>query len=219
MLLESRGSVTGPPDTAGDRDITIRRYAVCRRILTVAKQRLARYGYEQLTLRQVAQDVDLEWGDFVIYFRDKNSLLTAILDDAWEDMLPRMKETASTSITAHSALLGLFALITNTLHKDEDLARLLLFEGRRPNPAAGELGLSNGYRRFVQLCRELVARGQRDGSFRPTYHAEVAASMLVGAMEGMLRDRLIAGQERTTTPYNGTYLMQAFDALVTSLKG
>ena len=218
MLFEARAAAAGPPDTDVGRDTTIRRYAVRRNILTAAKQRFARRGYEHVTLQQIARDAGMDWRDFVVYFRDKRALLTAVLDDAWDDLLPRLNDIMSGSITAHSALLSMFAFMTNALHKDEELGCLLLFEGRRSNPEAGEIGLSGGYHRFMQVCRDLVARGQRDGSFRSTYHPSVAASMLVGALEGMLRDRLIATQERSTTPYNGTYLMQAFDALVTSLK-
>lgn len=215
MLLDDRHLVSAS-DGAGE--ITIRRYAVRRRILVVAKQRFAHSGYERVSLEDVAYGADMEWDDFLHYYRDKQTMLTAILDDGWGDVLPRLKEIAASSITAHSAILSVFAFMTNVLHEDEDLLRLMLFEGRRPNTEAGEVASSDGYRRFVQLHRDLVTRGQRDGSFRPTYHPHVAASMLVGALEGMLRDRLVAAQERSNTPYNGTYLMQAFDALVTSLK-
>lgn len=214
MLLDDHGLRPG----AADDDIESRRFAVRRRILVVAKQRFARSGYEQVSLEQVAYDAELEWADFLLYFRDKGSLLSAVLDDAWEDLLPRLKDIASGSISAHNALLGIFTFMTNALHKDEDLIRLLLSEGRRPAPESGAVGFTDGYRRFMQICREQVLRGQRDGSFRPSYQAHVAASMLVGALEGMLRDRLVAEQERSLTPYTGTYLISTYDALVSSLK-
>lgn len=217
MLLDERTSVTDPWVTDGV-DITVRRFAVRRRILAVAKHRFARFGYEQVLLQQVADSADLDWDEFLAYFRDKDQLFTAVLDEGWKDLLPRLREIASRSITAHSAMLGIFALMANTLQKDEDFIRLLLVEGRRPSPSSGELNLTIGYRRFLNLCRELVAIGQRDGSFSSSCHPQVAASMLVGALEGMLRDRLVAEQERSITPYNGSYLMSAFDALVSALK-
>ena len=216
MLLSDREPVSGP---AGDgAEITIRRQVVRRRILAAAKHRFAAFGVENVTLADVAAEAGMDWDDLQLYFRDKDRLLTAILDEGWRGLLPSIGEISLTAISAHSALVTLFAFMTNALHKDEDLARLLLFEGRRPNPELGEIRLSNGYRQFLQICRDLVLRGQRDGSFRSSYHPQVAASMLVGALEGMLRDRLIAEQERTITSYSSTYLISTFDALVSSLK-
>jgi AcrR family transcriptional regulator len=216
MRAKQLESVTGPPSERGE--ITIRRFAVRRRILAVAKHRFARFGYAHVSLKDVASSADLDWDDFLRYFHDKDTLLTAILDDGWKDVLPRVKELASSSASAHSALLGVFAFMTGILQKDEDLVRLMSLEGRRPDPANSEMGFTTGYHGFMQVFRELVVRGQRDGSFRSVYHPQVAASMLVGAFEGMLRDRLVAEQERSITPYRGSDLMAAFDALVTSLK-
>lgn len=216
MLLEDR-EPTGPP-TNGDQEITVRTLAVRRRIMAVAKRRFAESGYENVSLQSIAIGADLDWDDFFLHFHDKYSLFTAILDDAWKDLLPRLKSLASTSITAHSAILGVLSLMSSTLQRDHDLARLLLLEGRGPKPEGGEIGFTRGYRRYMQICRDLVHQGQKDGSFRPTLHPHVAASMLMGAFEGMLRDRLVAEQERHTTPYTGTYVMPAFDALLWSLK-
>ena len=216
MLLDERASVTDTWAT-DEVDITVRRFAVRRRILAVAKHRFARFGYDRISLQDLAVSAGVGRDELLGHFRDKELLFAAILDEGWKELLPRLREVAARSITAHSAMLGIFALMANTLQKDEDFIRLLLVEGRRPGPLDGELGFTIGYRRFLNLCRELVAIGQRDGSFRPNLHPQVAASMLVGALEGMLRDRLVAEQERSVTPYNGSYLMSAFDALVAAL--
>ncbi|HEY3644877.1 MAG TPA: TetR/AcrR family transcriptional regulator [Gammaproteobacteria bacterium] len=218
MLLEGRQATPEAHFAEEGLDTTIRRFQMRRRILDVAKHRFARAGYDQVSLEDVAYGVDLDWEEFRKHFRDKAELLTAILDDGWKDLLPRLSDAASASSSAHSAILGVFALLSSALHKDEDLMRLFLLEGRRPELRHGELGLSDGYRRFLQLCRDLVLRGQRDGSFRARHHPQVAASMLVGAFEGMLRDRLLAAQEHRDTAYAGPYLMSAFDALVSALK-
>lgn len=218
MLLDERESASGPWAIDGVRNGALRRYEVRRRIMTVGKQRFARCGYENVSLPDVASGAELEWDDFLGYFRDKYSLLMAIMEDGWGDLLPHLQDISAGSRSAHSAILGIFAFMTNSLQQDEDLVRLLLFEGRRPDPEAEAIILTDGYRRFIQLWRDQVVRGQRDGSFGASHHPQIAASMLVGTLEGMLRDRLVAEQERISTPYNGAYLMHAFDVLVTSLK-
>jgi len=215
MLWEKRGP-TDPP-REDDTDLTIRSRALRHKIMDVAKHCFARSGYEQVSLQDVAVAANMERERVQRYFPDKGRLLRGILDDGWKDVLARLVPLESGSVTARSAMLAMLSLMSNILQKDEDLFRLFLLEGRLQDPAAGELGFTDGYRRFMQHCRELVLRGQRDGSFRPNLHPQVAASMLVGALEGMLRDRMVATQERSITPYTGIYVIPAFDALVAAL--
>lgn len=218
MLLQEREAARESYFADQGEDITLRRYEVRRRILMVARHRFARFGYELVSLEDIASSADLDWDDLPLFFRSKRALLDAILDEGWEDLLSRTESIAATSLTAYSTMLGMLALMCGILQKDEDLFRLMLLEGRRPDPDGGHFAFSSGYQRFMQVCRDLVLRGQRDGSFRSSFHPHVATSMVIGAFEGMLRDRLVAGQERDTTPYTGSYMMTALDALMSSLK-
>ena len=216
MLLSDHKPTSGPGSDA--EESAFHRHAARRRIMAAGKHRYASIGVENVTLLDVASDAGVDWDEFLLYFHDKDELLSAILEDGWQGLLPRIGEITARAVTAHSALVTLFAFVTEALHKDEDLLRLLLFEARRPNPDVGEIGLSSGDCQFTQICSDLILRGQRDGSFKWSYHPNVAASMLIGALEGLLRDRLIAEQEHGATAYTGIYVLSTYDALVSSLK-
>ena len=212
------GTAVGLRNIDSEREDTLRLLAVRRRILAVAKHKIARFGFESVSLQDIAHSADVPWIEFLVHFEDKPSVMNAILEQGWRDLIPRLTEAAFNSISARNGILSVLALMTNVMQKDEDLVRIMLLEGRRPDPESGELGLTTGYRRFVQICTELVVRGQKDGSVKPNLHPRVIASMIVGALEGMLRDRLIVEQDDTITPYTGTYLMSAYDVLVSGLK-
>lgn len=201
-----------------DREETLRLLAIRRRILAVAKHKIARFGYEAVSLQDVAHSADVPWPDFRAHFADRAVLLNAILDQGWRDLIPRLTEAAFNSISARNGFLGVLAFMTNVLQQDEDLVRIMLLEGRRPDPDSGELRFTSGYQGFIQICVDLVVRGQKEGGMRPNLHPRVIASMIVGSLDGILRDRLIAEQDDTITPYTGTYLMSAYDALVTGLR-
>ena len=218
MLLDERAMDASKRLADDGGEITIRRFERRRRLMASAKRMFARLGYDHMSVQGIALAADLDWQENASHFHDKRGLLAAVLEDGWKGLLSRLTDIASNSITAHSAILGMLAYMAGALQKDEDLARLLLLEGRQPDPHGGGMAFSIGYRRFAQLFRDQVARGQRDGSFRPSSHPQVAASMLLGAFDGMLRDRIVAAQERSTTPYTGAELMSSFDALVSSLK-
>jgi len=196
----------------------IRDASIRRRILVVAKHRFARFGFEETSLDDIARSSDISETELRAHFDNKRNILTASLNEGWGPLNLRFAGIARNSLRARDAMLSMLAFTANLMEQDEDFVRLFLFEGRRPDAESSEISLSYGYRRFMQICAEIVIRGQKDGSFKQSLHPQVVASMLVGAIEGMIRDRLVAEQTGSITPYNGTYLMSAFDALVSSLQ-
>lgn len=189
-----------------------------RRIMAVAKRRFARFSYDGTTMAGVARAAGVPFGELLAQFHDKLALLTAVFDEGWESINLRLADIVITSVSAKDAALSMSAVMTRVLERDEDLARLLLFEGRRLHPDSGEIMVSKGYRRFTELCAEIAARGQRDGSFTQACHPRVIASMLVGAMENLQQDRLIAEQAGTAGPYEGGRIASAVEVLVSSLR-
>lgn len=194
-----------------------RRLAVRQLILESAKHLFARYGYEGTDLRAIAHATDVAPEELLEHFDGKISILMAIFDEGWASINQRLQDIVISSVSARQATLSMFAVMMRILDRDEDLARLLLFEGRRPHPETGEIVLSSGYRWFVRFCTELAVRGQKDGSFRLSYDPRVITSMLLGAVESLMRDRLLAEQMGSTMPLSGAQLMSAFDSLVSSL--
>jgi AcrR family transcriptional regulator len=193
--LAVMAAVVRNPDL--EREDTLRLLAVRRRILAVAKHKLARFGYEAVSLQDIAHSAEVPWSEFQDHFEGKAAVLDAILDQGWRDLIPRLIDVTSNSLSARSGMLSVLALMTNLMQRDEDLVRIMLLEGR---------------------CPDVIARGQRDGGVKPNLHPRVIASMIVGALEGALRDRLIAEQDDTITPFTGIYLMSAYDTLVSGLK-
>jgi AcrR family transcriptional regulator len=189
-----------------------------RRIMAVAKRRFARSSYDGTTMAGIARAAGVPFGQLLAQFPDKLALLMAVFDDGWESINLRLADIVITSVSAKHAALSMCAVMARVLDRDEDLARLLLFEGRRLHPDSGEIMVSKGYRRFTELCAEIAARGQRDGSFTKACHPRVIASMLVGAMENLQQDRLIAEQSGDAGPYEGGKIVSAVEVLVSSLR-
>lgn len=197
-------------------EITLGQRALRRRILAVAKQRFARLGYNQVSFEDIAHGAHVPRSDLLLHFPDKLSVLNAILEAGWKDIIPQVIEIAFLSISAQSALLSIATLMSKVMQEDEDLLRLMMLDGCQPDAETGKIRHADGHRRFVHVCRDLIARGQMDGSFKQNHHPRLAASMFIGALEGILRDRLIADQDKDSAAY--ARLTATFDALLTSLQ-
>jgi AcrR family transcriptional regulator len=199
-------------DEDGDRAV------VRRTIMAVAKRRLARFGYEGTSLSAIARGAGLNTGELLRHFDDKLAILLAVLDEGWDSINPRLTDIVVTSVNAREAMLSMLSVMMRVLEREEDLARLLLFETRHAHPQTGLIVLSRGYRRFVELVTEVALRGRRDRSFKACYEPRMIASVMVGAVENLMRDRLVARQEHEPAPYSGAQVFSAFEAMISNLR-
>lgn len=189
-----------------------------RRVVAVAKERFARFGYEGATLAGIARAANVPFTDVLFCFGDKLTLLLAVFDAGWEAINLRFADLVITSVNAREAMLSMLVVMTRILERDPEWARLVLFESRRPRPDTGRVAISQGYRRFTELCTELAARGHKDGSFSGAHHQQIIASVLTGAVENLMRDRLLAEQEDAAGPFSEQQMAATYEALVQALK-
>jgi AcrR family transcriptional regulator len=189
-----------------------------RRLMQVAKRQFAA-GYDAVFMSDIGREAGIPDAELAGQFRTKLDLLLAIFDEGWATMNPRLYEIAASANDAREGMLSMLTVAVHMLEKDKDLARLLMFEGHRIDPDTGEIRVSAGYRRFMSLCAELAVRGQADGSFKTSLHPRVIASALVHAMEGLLRDRMLAEADGDTSTFTTGQLIATFNVLVSQLQG
>lgn len=194
------------------------RFSERQHILSTAKRLFAYFGYDGTSFDDIARAADIPPGQLLQQYDDKRKLLTAIFDEGWEAMKPRMSDIMLTSMDAREAALSVFAALTAILDKDRDLAKLLLFEVRRPRAEDGEVVLPRGFLAFADLMLRLAVRGQQDHSFSIALHPRIIATLLISAMEGLLRERMLAEHTDQGEAYTGAHMISGFDALVSGLK-
>ncbi|HEY3645487.1 MAG TPA: helix-turn-helix domain-containing protein, partial [Gammaproteobacteria bacterium] len=180
-----------------------------RNLMRVAKHQFAR-GYDSVFMSDIGREAGMQDAELATHFRTKLDLLLAIFDEGWATINPRLMEIAGSANNAREGMLSMLTVALHMLEKDKDLARLLMFEGHRIDPETGKIRVSAGYRRFMSLCAELAVRGQADGSFKTALHPRVIASALVHAMEGLLRDRMLAEAEGDTSTFSTGQLIATF---------
>ncbi|HEY1773190.1 MAG TPA: TetR/AcrR family transcriptional regulator [Gammaproteobacteria bacterium] len=194
------------------------RVVVRRTILSVAKRRFARFSYEGTSLSAIARGSGINAAELMRHFPDKTAILLAVLDGGWASINPRLTDIVVTSVNAREAMLSMLGVMMRVLEREEDLARLLLFEARHSHPETGVILLSRGHRRFVELVTEVALRGQRDGSFKASHPPKVLASLMVGAVENLMRDQLVARHDSEKDSYSSAGVFKAFEAMISNLR-
>lgn len=185
------------------------------RLLASGKTLFGRQGYEQTSTSAIAREAGTSESQLVRYFGGKSGLLEAIFNEAWSGLNDEVVRHTTEAEHGRDAILRILTLIMETFGRDHDIAFLFLFEGRRVR--GNTLTLSKGFLRFYDLLHQLIERGQRDGSFRSDVSMNVIASALMGAAEGMMRDRMIAERNGEPAGYEEAGIRKTFVSMVNAL--
>ena len=150
-----------------------------QRILAVAERLLARNGWRNTSLAQIAKEAGVTPAGLLHHFESKEQLLNAVLDarDADDD--------------AHADRSG--DLITELSRVPERFERapelvgtftVLLAENIAPDAPLHDR-LHKRYRDAVDIITTIIERGQRDGLFRTDFDAANKAVEILAFINGM----------------------------------
>lgn len=212
--MPTKAGVTAPPAPETYDDTANRRM----RLMNAAKHVMAEVGYERATIDLVAMEAGLSQSESLRFFPGKPELLEAVFNSVWEPLNSRIADIVMASFNTRLAVTAILSAMLHILDRDADLAKLLLFESRRQHGNNCEIRQSRGFRDFLALLVHVVERGQKDGSFTKSLQPPVIASALLGAAEGMVRDRLLATMLTEPMPFAEADLRIAFEAVISGFR-
>ena len=188
------------------------------RLLNAGKTLFAKNGYESTSTAAIAREAGSSESQLIRYFGGKAGLLEAIFNDSWTSLNAVVDDFIADTKHGREAILRLLSLMMQAFNRDHDIAFLFLFEGRRMRGNSPEVHLSKGFTQFLTVVDAQIERGREDGSFRKDIHPRVICSAMLGAAEGMVRDRIMSERAgETTHPFTDEELFAAFAAMVNGL--
>jgi AcrR family transcriptional regulator len=147
-----------------------------QRILSAARSRFSREGFEQATIRSIAADAGVGVGTVLLYAESKHGLLHAVWREVASGVLEQALESAVDKPLLDGAML-LFEPFLRAYAADLPLARVVIkelpwLEGRAFEQHQPDLT------RFVSALSALVSAGQVEGRVRARLDPGVAAAVL-----------------------------------------
>jgi AcrR family transcriptional regulator len=170
------------------------------RILNAAKMLFAESGFENTSTMSIARLAQTSESQIVKHFGTKEGLLEAIFEDGWRHIgqaFGAIEYLPSPS----SKLQALVGLILTKLEEDEQLKQLFLLEGRRVRREGRMILMTQGFLQLVKTVDRLLKEMRDLGQLRSDLNLEGIRSALIGMLEGLLRDRMLA----TRIPYSASY--------------
>ena len=192
--------------------------ATADRLLVAAKELFAQSGYEHTSTAAIARRAGTSESQLMRHFGGKRGLLNAIFDSGWAALNAQIARRLAKTPDPIAAIEMVLATIIEGLQKDQDLAYLLLFEGRRIREPGLKLDLSHGYQEFVRLLIGLIRKAQEDKVISREISTAALASALMGAAEGMFRDRMMAKLSGKPQPFSRSQVTTVFGRVLRAVR-
>jgi AcrR family transcriptional regulator len=182
------------------------------RMLAVALRLFSKRGFAHTSTAQVARDAGTSESQLIKHFGSKEGLLIAIFEMTWRQLNVEVATLVAVDGTPGERLRRLVRFVLGRLDRQPELKRLMLFEGRRVR--ADGLVVTAGFRQFVDRIDGLLRQARRTGQLRQELPVAVVRSMLIGAFEGLLRDRILAQDSGYPASYSSRDVQRAMEAVI-----
>ena len=186
-------------------------------VLQAGRELFTTVGYQEASTASIARKAGTSESQLVKHFTNKNGLLEAIFADWWLAVQGEIETVAASELQPVVKLVRIADLLLGAFAADEQLTRLLLFEGDRLRRQEPGSMFAIGVSRFENSLDTLIAEvgNGRLGALGVSIPAVRAA--LVGACEGLVRDRLSAAASGPAAAYELNAIRETLHSLAATL--
>jgi len=166
------------------------------RVRESAKALFAERGYEKTTTAAICRLAGTSQSQLIKHFVDKEGLLNAIFEHTWEQINPALRLATESLADPREKLKIMIDMVLGFLEKDRSARILFLLEGRRIRGDGHMVVLVPGFIEFVKMVDGILKELAAEGYLAPDINPYAFRSALMGAIEGMLRDHMLARTSR-----------------------
>jgi TetR/AcrR family fatty acid metabolism transcriptional regulator len=163
------------------------------RILEAAIEVVAEKGFQYARIADIASRAGVADGTVYLYFDNKDHILRAAIDSAFEQFSSRVQTALAANANPIEQLRAIARLHIETLVNRRNLAVILQTQIRQSEKFLEQFS-HHSFVDYINLVRESIRNGQRDGLIRSEISDRVAALCLFGALDEMISSWLITGK-------------------------
>lgn len=179
-------------------------------ILNAARDVFAELGYGATTVRDIIRKTGLASGTFYNYFKSKEEVFEALMDDGMRRIRPRLKADRIRSRTFEEFIRNAYRSYFDYLASDHMTFQMMR---RNPNMLRVRMDTPEVLAGFEEI-REYIEEDIRDGSLPPVDSEYLMAALVGIAME--IGDRMILREQvdaRTAAEFATTLVLKGFHGL------
>lgn len=156
------------------------------KLIEVAIELFAKKGYNKTSVNLIAKEADMSTGNFYIYFKSKEEILTVIFKDLWSSIAVEIENIVKNKNL--NALLKYYALIDaifDPFLTNPYLANVFVNE-HLTIMQIGDKKLLSYYKRFMALGEKILKEGVKTKYFKSSINNNIFSSYVFGAIRYLL---------------------------------
>ena len=166
--------------------------ATRRQLLQAALKSFADRGYAATSVRQIVDDARVSKPALYYYFKDKEGLFNALVDQAHDERHQLMQEAAQRGSTLAEKLEEIAAAIFDFSVRNRELMRLAFATAfAASGEAPGQSRCREKGKRTFEFFRSLIQAGQASGELDSHYSVEELAMGIYGQLNSHIMVRLL----------------------------
>lgn len=166
-----------------------------RRAVTVEAviELAAEQNPSEMTTAAMAERMNVTQGALFRHFVSKEAVWTAVMEWVTEKLLAKVDQAEKGVESPTVALEAVFLTHINFIAKHPGIPRILFSELQRNGDTAAKQLVRTLIKRYGERLRAIIERGKLQGEIDPEVNAAAAAAMLIGAIQGLVIQSLLAG--------------------------
>ena len=160
------------------------------KIVEAAAARFARFGYEATAMDDVASAASVSKGSLYDYFKDKEDLFYAVFEWLQQTLMRASSEQAQHGTTARERIIGFAeaSIVAFVEHIELYPVTLEVWAAAAKKETRRRFGsaMRNLYGAYRPAVAALIDAAKAAGEIRADVDSVVLASMLIGAVDGLL---------------------------------
>lgn len=164
------------------------------RILQSAIAVFAEHGYFNARVSDIAKKAKVADGTIYLYFKNKEQILMAALDSAFDSFMETARKELATIADPRQKLRHLAFLHLDRLGANRGLAMVVQTELRQSAKFLADFSHRHMVAYF-DLVRSVLHEGQASGVFRPEISDRIAANCFFGSLDSLVTSWLLSEHE------------------------
>ena len=166
-----------------------------RRVATVEAvvQLAAEHNPSDITTTAIARHMGLTQGALFKHFPTKEAILEAVMGWVAERLLARVDAAAAQAASPKVALEAMFMAHVGFVSEHPGVPRMLFGELQRAGDTVPKRMVQTLIRRYGQRLKVVIEQGKEAGELSSTLDSDVAVTMLIGMIQGLVMQSLLAG--------------------------
>jgi TetR/AcrR family fatty acid metabolism transcriptional regulator len=152
------------------------------RILRAAVAIFSRKGFFNSKVSEIARAASVADGTIYLYFKNKEDLLISLFEEKMGEIVSDVQRRTSAGVNATEKLRIFIENHMDLLEREAGLVEVLQVELRQSTKFLKDYTPVKFFE-YLDVIRDILDEGKREGSFRPDMNVSVARRAIFGAMD------------------------------------